>query len=444
MTKAKVAIIEEFIESINEVSDNSELRKGFLIESEKTFTRNRKLNFGLTTFLVLSLLKKSLNIEILEYFNSLKVPSPMRFTKTAFCLRRQQISSNWFKFLLSHFSKLYYQTNKKYLKWKKYKLLAIDGSTAFLVKEEQTNKFYEGGLNQYGTYPLCRYMKMYDILNNVTLAVEMMPMKISERKCAYDWVDKIPEDSITLFDRGFPSYTLFYLMQNCEIPKEFIVRCKADFSTAVKDFVASADASKCIKFYPDYRARKTLKEYKVNVKKNQFIELRAEKIMLDTGAIEVLLTSIKDKKILSNKEIKKLYNKRWGIETAIGTEKNIFQLEHFSSHLKNGIEQDFYATFIANNIHSLIIEKAQQEVKTSTKNRQHLYKINISASINCFKKNLLILYYHKNKKKIINEMISIFEMFVEPVRPDRKYTRKRLSKRRYGKHQTQKNYRNNL
>ena len=54
------------------------------------------------------------------------------------------------------------------------------------------------------------FLEMFDVLNEITLKTEMLAMNGSERVCAYNWVGSIPDNSITLYDRGFPSFTLFY------------------------------------------------------------------------------------------------------------------------------------------------------------------------------------------------------------------------------------------
>ena len=443
MASTNLSVLEEFIETIKCVSTSREIQSSFLT-NEQCFTRARKVGFDTVTFLILGLLKKSLNIELKTYFSKLNIVKESMFTKGAFSQRRHQIDSKWFKFLLEYLATLYYSLNKNISLWKGYKLLAVDGSSAILVKGDAIDKEYKGGKNKYGAYPLCRYMKMFDVLNEITIKTEMFAMNGSERMCAYKWVDSIPNNSITLYDRGFPSFTLFYLMQFCEVPKDFIVRCKKDFSNSIKEFVASSEVSKRVKFYPDDRAVLLLKKYNYKVTTSTFIELRVEKIVLNTGDIEILITSINDDKLLSNEEMKMLYNKRWGIETNIGKEKNLLQLENFSSHIKNGIEQDFYATFIANNLHSILCKEAQENVNEKVKNRKYNYKINASASMHEFKLNLIRIFYCDELINLINHIQSVFELYIEPVRPNRRIERKRICKRRYGKHQTHKNYRNNM
>lgn len=443
MAKANVSVIQNFIEFIESVGHTESLRC-LVVTDPKAFTRQRKISFTTVTYLVLNMLKKSLHIELGLFFEKLQLPTEQQFTKGAFSQRRHQIHSGWFKYLLEYLAARFYELGDCVKLWKGYKLIAIDGSSAFLISGTDTNAVYKGARNKYGSYPLCRFMKMHDILNNITLKVDMLTMEGSERKCAYNWVDAIPDNSITLFDRGFPSFALFFLLQNCEKPKAFIARCKLDFSNNIKAFVASAAKSQTIPFYADERARAILLSHGYMVSKDACIPLRVEKIKLPNGIIEVLITSITDTKMLSTQEMKMLYKQRWAIETAIGREKNLLQLENYSSHLLQGIEQDFYATFIAANIHSLIAGKAQSMIEKMCNKSKYAQQLNYSASLYVFKKKLIYLFYTKQLKTLLNEMAIAFKEFTEPIRPNRTIQRKKTSKRRYGKHQTQKNYRNNL
>lgn len=443
MANTNVRVLESLIQTIETVSSERDLQS-FFVNDREAFSRKSKVSFSTVTYLILNMLKKSLHVELKLFFEKINLATDRQFTKGAFSQRRHQISSRWFKYLLEYFAVLFYEISDDVKLWKKLKLIAIDGSSAILINGDDSNKVYKGAKNKYGTYPLCRFMKMYDVLNDITLRVQMMNMNDSERKCAYEWVDKLPDDSLTLYDRGFPSFTLFFLMQSCESPKQFIARCKLDFSNSIKEFVASSNTTRKIKFFADDRARALLKSYGYKVDKKTYVEIRAEKIKLPGGSIEVLLTSILEKKELSNDEMKMLYGKRWGIETAIGTQKNLLQLENFSSHLINGIEQDFYATFLAGNIHSMICKQAQAELDKKIKKSKYKYQVNRSASLNSFKANAIKIFYAKKLKKLLHLMEKDFMKFTEPIRPNRKIKRIKVSKRRYGKHQTHKNYRNNL
>ncbi len=444
MANANVQIIQLLKSTIEKYCNNDKNKDAFLID-KKGFLRSRKLNFSLTTYFILGFLKSSLQVEIQNLFRSDLLSKNLKFSKSAICQRRQKISSKWFIFLLEQFCKFYYENNTNFKTWRGYKLLSIDGSTAYLINDKDLAEEFKGGSNQHGKYVIARYVKMYDTLNKITLKANLIPMTKSEREVSYDWAKSIPDDSLTLLDRGFPSFALFYLMLNTGKNKHFIMRCKADFTNNVKAFVNSAKTTDIIKFSPDYRAVKLLKEYGIEVTSKTYIMLRIEKIILDNGELEILITSIFDANILTNMEMKVLYNKRWGIETSIGHEKNLFQLELFSSHTKNGIEQDFYSSFLIANIHSLIYEEAQEEIeKIVVKTRKYDRQINKSASINVFKNEIYSIYFQKDIYLLIKEIKEVFKLFTEPIRPNRKSIRRKYTNRRSGKHQTKKNYRNNL
>lgn len=443
MVTTNVSIIKEFIQAIRFVSDDKELKTKFSL-TPSCFIRERKLNFSAVSFLILSMLKKSLNIELQNFFDAQNETGLLPCSKSAFCQQRQKISSCWFKFLIDYISVLFYEQDSIVKRWKGYKIISVDGSAAFLVNNKDVQNHYHGGVNQHGGYALARYMKMYDVLNGITIKAELMPFNNSERYMSYKWVDAMHDDAITLFDRGYPAYTLFFLMQNSERAKPFVMRCKKHFTNAVKKFVYADTTDEIITFYPDDRAIKTLYQYGVKVTPQAPVHIRAVKVLLSNGETEILLTNLFDKKIFSFKDLAELYRMRWMIETDIGKEKNLFQLENFSSHTRNSIEQDFYANFVAANIHQLITMQANESVKRKTKKRKYVYKINTSASLAVFKKKLVQLYYTRKLEELLLHLQNVFEEFVEPIRPERKVPRIRKSKKRYGKHQTQTNYRNNL
>jgi len=443
MVHTNVALLSEFISGIEYVNETKELKQLFSV-SASSFSRQRKLNFSTVTFMILSMLKKSLNIELQHFYEQLTEVGLQPCSKSAFCQQRQKISSDWFRFLIEYIAYLFYHQAKLVKNWKGYKIISIDGSAAFLVNNEEVQQQYKGGFNKYGAYALARYMKMYDVLNGITLKAQLMPFNGSERVVSYEWVNAIPGNTITLFDRGFPAYTLFYLMQHQEVKKAFVMRCKEAFTNTIADFVTSDLQEDTICFYPDDRAIKILRNYHTIVTRTTAIKLRAVKILLKDGTTEILLTNLLDKEKISIEELAKLYRMRWSIETDIGKEKNLFQIENFSAHTRNSIEQDFYSAFVIANIHCLITNQTNKVVLQKTKHRKYTYKINISASLYSFKRNLPLLYFTKHLKELLLYLQNVFERFIEPIRPNRKAERIKRSKKRYGKHQTQTNYRNNL
>src|SRR5690349_15886825 len=108
MVDANVAILSQFIDTIKQFCKQRELKEYF-IESPECFIRNRKMSFSSVTFMILSLLKKSLNIELRDFFESVPSGFAKSCTKSAFCQQRKKIKSSWFKFLLEYIATLFYE-----------------------------------------------------------------------------------------------------------------------------------------------------------------------------------------------------------------------------------------------------------------------------------------------------------------------------------------------
>jgi hypothetical protein len=159
MARANVSLIESFIEFIEAVGHTESLRS-LVVTNRKAFTRQRKISFTTVTYLVLNMLKKSLHIELSLFFEKLQLPTGQQFTKGAFSQRRHQIHSGWFKYLLEFLAARFYELGDNIKLWKGHKLIAIDGSSAFLISGDEANTVYKGARNKYGSYPLCRFMKM--------------------------------------------------------------------------------------------------------------------------------------------------------------------------------------------------------------------------------------------------------------------------------------------
>jgi hypothetical protein len=90
------------------------------------------------------------------------------------------------------------------------------------------------------------------------------------------------------------------------------------------------------KFNRDIDAQIKSDDYVWLEQNDERIHVRVIKFMLDSGEEEVLITNITDKR-LGKKAFKKLYFRRWPIETKYGVIKEKLQVENFSSKLPDSI-----------------------------------------------------------------------------------------------------------
>ena len=294
--------------------------------------------------------------------------------------------------------------------------------------------------NQHVSVPMARVMQIQDVLNDITVWGDIRPIKESEQAIIAGQVSQLSEDSLTLFDRGYPSYVLLYLLMNQEVPRYFVMRCKAGFNNEVKKFVHSRKTSKIVEWPASNAAIATLRQHGYIVTAKTTIKVRMVKIKLRTGEIEILLTNLYDEKLYTLEDLKYLYGLRWGIETTYSKQKNQQQMEQFSGHRVICIQQDYAAGLFAANLQSLIEKQCENYLGQINTRRKHRYRINRNVSWGSLKHNIVKLFLQNKPEEILLQLQKAFERNTEPIRPGRHNPRIRKAKRLNGKYQTFTNY----
>ena len=440
MVNANVKIIEELKSFLNAVIEDPEIKVLFTTYPSD-FTRDRKLPLEKIVGILINLPKRSLSIELQSFFESLD-QSDLLCTKGAFSLQRGKLKPIFFAILNDFLVKSFYRFYDSDVKrWEGFKLLAVDGSNFSLMSVPEVLEYFGSADNQFGAVPMARVMQIHDVLNDITVWGNIFPRKCSENQIIANHIKHLPEASLTLFDRGYPSYSLIYLLANEETPRHFLMRCKTTFSNEVRNFVESNKSDLITTIYPSLEAIESLKEHGYIITKKTGIRVRMLKVVLPDGEIEVLLTDLFDNKIFTLKKFSKLYFMRWKIETSYGKQKNQLQMEIFSGHRVVCIEQDFAAGLFVANLQSIIEKQCEQEVKEITANRYYEYKINRNVSWAFLKNRILKLFIESNNSlTILKELQCLFVQHIEPIRPGRHVARP-LPKRKRGKYRTFTNYR---
>lgn len=439
MVEANLKIIEELKFFLATVSNDADIRK-LVTQAEGDFTRDRKLTMERVVGLIINMPKRSLSIEIQEFFDSLEKDLESS-TKGAFSLQRTKLQALffqvWNKWLVDCF---YHYYGTKIKRWRGFRLQAVDGSTAYLINKKEVIEYFGTQDNQHISIPMARVMQIQDILNDITVWGDMGPIKESEQAIIAGQVRNLYEDSLTLFDRGYPSYALMYLLMNEETSRHFVMRCKAGFNKEVKQFLLSRKSSKIIELTPTPGAIATLREHGCIVTAKTTIKVRMVKVKLSTGEVEILLTDLYDEKLFTIEDLKYLYGLRWGIETTYGKQKNQQQMEQFSGHRVICIKQDYAAGLFVANLQSLIEKQCENYLQKINAKRKYRYRINRNVSWASLKHNIIKLFLHNEPEEILLQLQKAFERNIEPIRPGRHNPRIRKAKRLNGKYQTFTNY----
>lgn len=446
MVQANVKVMQDLQAYLEVCCGESDIRSKFT-SSEHDFSRRRKLPMERVALLVLNFLKRSLNVEIREFFEKALGEEKLSCSKGAFCLQRLKLHPSffflWNQILVSGFYEHYGEEVKR---WKGFRLLATDGSMAYLLDKPSLRNYFGVQDNQYGQRVMARMVQVEDVLNRIIFYGNIVPISVSEQSIAYSLADHYPADSLLLFDRNFASYALMYLLMNQEESRHFVIRCKtARTFNEVTSFLRSPQSSKVVNITAAESGIRILRElgYKINHK--TAIKVRMVKFKLPNGETEVLLTNLMDERVYSVEDIKQLYGLRWRIETKYYKQKNQMLLEEFSGHSTCSVQQDYFANVLVANLHNLIEKQSDVHLSLLEEKRKYAYRINQSASLASMKHLIVRLLLQKKETiLILLELQRVFEKYLEPERNGRLSPRIRKHKRRHGRFQTFTNYKRNL
>ncbi len=434
-----IKIIADVKNFISEISGNIDLRSYFT-NSRTDFSRERKLGFERSVFLLLNFFKRSYSIELAEFYNYLS-PGEVAVSKSAFCQQRGKLKSLFFDCLNELLVQSFYLHYGKAVKrWRDFRLIAVDGTTVYLTGNNGIISHF-GTQKGYGeSVPMGQALSAFDVLNGITVKAGLYPIKTAEQKIAHHWIDHYAPDMLLLYDRGYPGFTAIYLHQSKEQPQPFLMRCRLSMNNQVKTFLNSGEQDAYGVFTANKNASDELHKHGYIVPVGQTIKVRLIRIVLDKGLTEVLITNLFDTQEYPHGIFKELYFKRWGIETNYDTLKNQLQMEAFSGQRVLTVMQDFQINFFLANLQQILGKACQKALEHKTKSRKYEYRINRNIAFGVMKNRIISLFADEEPEKILYGLQQLFIRYLEPVRPGRQYSHKQRAKRINGKYISLTNY----
>lgn len=371
---------------------------------------------------MMNMLRKSLSMEIDNFVSYLQRAAfnQKSFTKSAFVQSRKKISPEVFKYLSDALIDEFYTDNDLSIKlWKGLRLLAVDGSRITLPTTDELTAIYGTMKNQNDTGVVqARCSILYDVENKYALDGILAPLQQGERELALVHLRYCKHGDLVIYDRGYPGYGFIYA--HMERGLECLIRVTADFNQVTQDFLASGKRSKTVEIYPGKNTKISDKPYE----RDTPIKVRLIRVELPKGDVEVLMTTLLDTKEYPTRIFKKLYAKRWGVETFYDELKNKLKVEHFSGYSNHSIQQDFYAALFISNVQTLIVSDLQEEIAEENKHRRLEYKVNNNLSYGLLKNRVLELFLEEESmEKVVVELKDLFKKHLVPIRPHRSFKR---------------------
>jgi Transposase DDE domain len=405
--------------------------------SLKDFTRERLLTFPHMVLFLINLAKKSLQVNLNEFFKLINLPS---ITKQAFSKARKKLSPHTFILLNNKLIEEFY-TDNDYSTWNGYRLIAVDGSDIQLVQTEKIKENFGTAKNQLGpALGMAKISYAYDILNRLTINAQIDRCNTSERDLFIKHVEAYHSNAKDLYilDRGYPSWgMLVYLSAK---KKDFLIRCTLSscFSKVNEVLISNRDDA-IVRLYPTRMKKEQVLEIKKRFPeidlKRFHIDVRVIVLTLKTGEKELLITSLLNQEEYLKDVFAKLYFQRWGIEENYKWHKRALELENFSGQSKLSIEQDFFSLVFTANITSLLIREAEEEMEEEHKKKdfKHIYRVNKRLAIASIRDELIenLLSKHASVDAFCDRLKRQIKKSLCPVRPGRSFKRIKKGRLKY-------------
>jgi len=353
-------------------------------------------------------------------------------TKGALTQARAKLNPWAFKRLNEVVVESFYNEAQYYV-WNGMRTLAIDGTR--LTLPNHASVVEEFGLHEFGPKAdskrsLALGSVLYDVFNHLTIDARLDKYASSERDLLMEHLGFVKKGDLLLLDRGYPCFWLFFLLHAKGI--EFCVRLKGDWWLEANSFLKSNENERIVEFKLPKKDAGKLSEYPDLVGKT--IKCRLIKVILDTGEVEVLCSSLLDTEKYSNKDFQELYHYRWNVEECYKLFKSRIEIENFSGKTANAVKQDFYAkiflmTLCAAYAHP-IEEKGIAEFKADEE-KKFDQKINRTNAIATLQDSLVGMFIKKKFKQGLDAFDKIVYNTREIIRPGRKNPRKHRAKTPY-------------
>lgn len=410
------------VESIDALNAN---KQQYVLNAEKDFQRERKLPFDTTVRLLLQMENRSLQAELLNYYNH----DPDAPTKSAFCQQRKKLRAEAMEALFFSFTRKMMSLDTLKTTAEGYLVLACDGSDINIPYNPDDVETFHQNANKRG-YNQLHLNALYDVYNGVYVDVVLKPdRKSHERDAFIKMVDRydLPYPAIFLSDRGYEGYNVFaHLLSSGQ---KFVIRLKdpnsngilstyeidelrdehGEFDCAISTILTHRQTNE-IKADRDtytFVARNHLDYF---AETSEFpLDLRVVCVEIGNGVYEYLATNLEEAEFPLGR-MKELYHARWGIETSFRDLKYTIDVVHFHGRKLCYVEQEVWARLTVYNFCEAITHHTIVARKSYAK---YDIQINFATATNICKAFL---------RRCDDDEMNVCRLigrFLCPVRPDR-------------------------
>jgi hypothetical protein len=393
-------ILEVFIKMLTITIYSYDFMNEYRMEP-RDFSRTVKLTFAGVVAFSLNFLGGSIQAEPTRCGRATDLPI---VKKSTFFSARMKIKAEAFKALFNLSAKLAMNCEGMET-FKGLRLLAAGGAFAQL----EDTKSSRGRYGALGGMVGAKMSAVCDVLNrNIILSIAVGFARSGERALALTQIAELAgkvKGACFIFDRGCISEEMLKAFAG---GPRCAFRCKRGCDATLDRLGYNTDS--IVNLYIHKRR----------------CRVRVVKFLLPSGETEILATDLI--KNLGTGDIKWIYSKRWGVETAFRTMKNQLGLESCTGTSELYFVQDFYITLTLHNAVAFGCLRTDREIKNRNKDKKLKYeqKTNLNMAVAVFKDYLVksITSSYSVMIDTIRSMLDEASEFVVYIIPGRQFPHK--------------------
>jgi hypothetical protein len=372
------------------------------------FTRDRKLPFQVVFMQIFRKTVKSLQVSLNELFMNGHIPDLV--SASAYTQARNKFKHTAFIELNDDIINIFYSEDEKIKKWNGYRCLGADGSKIILPTTAEIGEEYgliavkNKTMNSY--FSCAMFECYYDVLNHIAVKSMLAHGLSYEVNLATQMLlDATTEQDLLIYDRAYASYEFLATLTTHN--RNYLIRCSnGSFKEAQQLLRDTKNWSKIVTLKVPSSQKKNISEKRLPPE----IKVRFITVILSTGEVEILVTSIMDKAI-EREEFRWLYGMRWGVETFFSIVKGRLCLENFTGKTAEAVKQDFWSTLFISNFETLMTADTKTELNANLDEWQYAKKVNTAVSFNTIKNMAFEIFMDKtNGVAALEKMVRLFKM----------------------------------
>lgn len=328
----------------------------------KASIRVRRLPAQQVVWLVIGLaLYRHLSIK--EVLDDLDLALPEledRFvTASAACQARQRLGAEPLHWLFQTSAKAWHSEDHATYQFHGMSLLAMDGTTLRLADSAANREHFgaQGYANsKVANFPQTRGVTLMAVPTHLVLDARFGHYKTGEMSYAKELLPSIPDDSLTIFDRGFLAAELLCNLVDQGTHRHYLIPAKSNTKWKLID---GTDEDGTVEMEVSDAAMR------LDATLPSTWRARAIRIEDGKGELVYLLTSLMDRKLFKAKQLVDCYWRRWAIETSYRELKHTMlgSAQTLRSMTVEGVIQEIWGALIAYNLIRIEIAKAAIEAK---------------------------------------------------------------------------------